>query len=395
VSARSGFLDEATLPDAALAYAGMGWPVFPLKPGDKVPLIPKAEGGNGVHDATTDPDQIREWWERQPDANIGVAAGVASWTLDLDFAGFLAEEPDGADTFLALERRFGRMPETVRQQTGGLGWQRFFAPDPRIRNGVKLLPGLDTRAAGGYVAAPPSVHPSGRRYRWIVPPGEAELAQAPEWLVALLEPVELPEPVPPPRPARVGDLSRYAAAAVDKAGERVAAASGRAAVRHAGARGVRARPAGRGRGAAPRRGQGRAGRGRAAHALGHRPGQARQALQAVDQARGRVARRPGAGRRRGQAPDPGGPAMSANTADFLDELAKKDPKAAERLRKAEAAHDKANGHAKEEAPDTGQEGAAEPATGRADTHHQLCRAEGADARRRGASSSTSGCRPGA
>jgi hypothetical protein len=124
------------------------------------------------------------------------------------------------------------MPETVRQQTGGLGWQRFFAPDPRIRNGVKLLPGLDTRAAGGYVAAPPSVHPSGRRYRWIVPPGEAELAQAPEWLVALLEPVELPEPAPPPRPARTGDLSRYAAAAVDKAGERVAAApSGSSATR--------------------------------------------------------------------------------------------------------------------------------------------------------------------
>ena len=52
--------------------------------------------------------------------------------------------------------------------------------------------------------------------------------------------------------------------------------------------------------------------------------------------------------------------MTANTVDFLDELAKKDPKAAERLRKAEAAHDKANGHAKEEAPNTGQEGAAEP-----------------------------------
>ena len=51
--------------------------------------------------------------------------------------------------------------------------------------------------------------------------------------------------------------------------------------------------------------------------------------------------------------------MTANTADFLDELAKKDPKAAERLRTAEAAHDKANGHAKEEAPNTGQEGAAE------------------------------------
>ena len=224
MTALARVLDGPALPDAALAYAGLDWPVFPLKPGDKVPLIPKTEGGNGVRDATTDPDQIRAWWECHPDANIGIAAGSSFWVLDLDFAGFLAEKPDGADTFLALERRFGRMPETVRQQTGGLGWQRFFAPDPRIRNGVKLLPGLDTRAAGGYVAAPPSVHPSGRRYRWIAPPGEAGLAQAPDWLVALLEPVELPEPAPPPRPARTGDLSRYAAAAVEKACERVAGA---------------------------------------------------------------------------------------------------------------------------------------------------------------------------
>ena len=117
------------------------------------------------------------------------------------------------------------MPETVRQQTGGLGWQRFFAPDPRLRNGVRVLPGLDTRAAGGYVAAPPSVHPSGRRYRWIVPPGEAEPARAPEWLVALLEPVESPEPVAPARRGPPADLSRYAAAALEKATGRVAAAS--------------------------------------------------------------------------------------------------------------------------------------------------------------------------
>lgn len=216
--------DGTPLLEAALAYAARGWPVFPLRPRDKIPLIPKAEGGNGVHDATTDPDAIGAWWERRPDANVGLAAGAAFWVLDLDFAGFFADEPDGADTFVALERRFGRLPETVRQQTGGLGWQRFFAADPGIRNGVRMLPGLDTRAAGGYVAAPPSVHPGGRLYRWIVPPGAGELAPAPEWLVALLEPVELPEPVAPARPFATGDLSRYATAAIERACERVAAA---------------------------------------------------------------------------------------------------------------------------------------------------------------------------
>jgi hypothetical protein len=140
MNARSGFLDEAALPDAALAYAALGWPVFPLRPGDKIPLIPKTEGGNGVHDATTDPDQLREWWDRQPDANIGLAAGVTSWCSTSTSSDFLAEEPDGADTLLALERRFGPLPETVRQQTGGLGWQRFFTPDPRIRTASGCCP---------------------------------------------------------------------------------------------------------------------------------------------------------------------------------------------------------------------------------------------------------------
>src|SRR3954453_18758431 len=92
------------LSGSALAYAERGWPVFPLRPREKVPLIAKAAGGNGVHDATTDLDQISAWWTRCPRANIGLAAGPAFWVLDVDYAGFFAEEPDGADTLTALQR---------------------------------------------------------------------------------------------------------------------------------------------------------------------------------------------------------------------------------------------------------------------------------------------------
>src|SRR3954447_22191634 len=112
MSPPAGFLDDA------LAYAARGWPVFPLRPGEKVPLIAKAAGGNGCHDATCDEAQIREWWGRRPAANIGLAAGAAFWVLDVDYAGFFAEEPDGADTITALQRRFGRAapppPPTTR-----------------------------------------------------------------------------------------------------------------------------------------------------------------------------------------------------------------------------------------------------------------------------------------
>ena len=65
------------LADVALAYAEAGWEVFPLR--GKVPAIPKADGGKGVLDATTDLEQVAAWWHRMPDANIGgrVPEGVA------------------------------------------------------------------------------------------------------------------------------------------------------------------------------------------------------------------------------------------------------------------------------------------------------------------------------
>ena len=124
-----------------------------------------------------------------PTANVGLAAGAAFWVLDVDYKGWPgvdpdAAYPDGADTLAALQRRFGRLPPTVRQYTGGMGWQLFFQPDPRIKNGVKVLPGLDTRAGGGYVVAPPSLHPSGRALPLARRPRRGRVAAAPGWLVA-------------------------------------------------------------------------------------------------------------------------------------------------------------------------------------------------------------------
>src|SRR5262249_7331803 len=62
----------------------------------------------------------------------------------------------------------------------------FKMPDASIRNSAgKLGPGLDIRATGGYVLAPPSVHPSGRRYEWSVDCANA-IAAAPAWLLQII-----------------------------------------------------------------------------------------------------------------------------------------------------------------------------------------------------------------
>ena len=39
---------------------------------------------HGLKDATTDPDQIREWWSEWPDANVAVRTGDDLVVLDID-----------------------------------------------------------------------------------------------------------------------------------------------------------------------------------------------------------------------------------------------------------------------------------------------------------------------
>ena len=50
----------------------------------------------------------------------------------------------------------------------------------------RIGPGLDVRADGGYIVAPPSIHPSGRRYIFSIDYAAAP-AIAPAWLIQLAQ----------------------------------------------------------------------------------------------------------------------------------------------------------------------------------------------------------------
>lgn len=146
----------ARLPAAALIYAGRGWPVFPLKGRAKTPLT-----RHGFHDATTEPTQVQEWWARWPRANIGIACGHACDVLDVD-------GPDGRAALHQLLQDLAVTPAGWVASLSGRpdgGRHYWFAPTgrERIRG---LRPHLDWLGHKGYVIAPPSVHPSGRVYRW-------------------------------------------------------------------------------------------------------------------------------------------------------------------------------------------------------------------------------------
>ena len=174
------------LADFALAYARRGWAVFPLKERSKQPLIPKKFGGKGLLDATRDEPTVREWWRKWPAANIGVATGGSSgfFVVDID------PGHGGEEALMALIEAHGGWPETVFSRTGGGGVHYLFRAVPGLRNDQagKLGAGIDIRADGGYIAAPPSVHPSGRLYAWDVDhhPDDLALAEAPAWLLERL-----------------------------------------------------------------------------------------------------------------------------------------------------------------------------------------------------------------
>lgn len=170
---------KGSLGAAALYYASLGWPVFPLVPSDKIPLFSKKNGGNGVKDATTDAEQVTAWWTDHPDANIGLATGGASSLYVVDVDG-----PDG-ETSLA---RYGALPVVPESHTGK-GRHLVFRLEHGRNTAGKLGPKIDTRGEGGYIVAPPSIHPNGHRYRWHVPPHKAEVVDLPEALQAALSSV--------------------------------------------------------------------------------------------------------------------------------------------------------------------------------------------------------------
>jgi hypothetical protein len=162
---------EQSLLEAALGYAAQGIPVFPLKAKEKVPLTVR-----GFKDATTDEQTIRAWWTRWPNANVGIPTGAASgWAVvDIDAQG------GGLDSLKELVDAYGEIPTGRRSKTGNGGAHLIFQHVNGFRNSAsKLAKGIDTRGDGGYIVAPPSVHPNGTVYQWT---DEGEPGELPAWL---------------------------------------------------------------------------------------------------------------------------------------------------------------------------------------------------------------------
>lgn len=170
---------NTTTIDFALAYAKTGWQSFPCLPRDKKPMVRWADM------ATLETNMLTGWWDTTPNANIAIACGRRSGIVVLD----VDSDHDGYESLALLAVEYGALPETPMSKTGSGGRHIFFKhPGVEIRNSAgKLGAGLDIRGDGGYVVAPPSVHPNGNRYEWIVKPSQTPLADMPDWMIELLQ----------------------------------------------------------------------------------------------------------------------------------------------------------------------------------------------------------------
>jgi len=222
--------------DHALDYAARGLPVFPCnptptKPKAKTPLTP-----HGFKDATTNPNQIRAWWQQWPTALIGGAMGSASGLFAVDPD--VPKEPgdaDGLAAWNALAEQHGGIPPTHSHETPSGGRHVLFAYPEGLRitnkEGALKGTGINVRGDGGYVIMAPSQMADGRVYRVADEFDFWQFAPAPGWLLDMItaEPEKTEEPRPDPeqksedRGRRTGSaIERYVAAAVEKECEIVA-----------------------------------------------------------------------------------------------------------------------------------------------------------------------------
>jgi hypothetical protein len=184
--------DFADPTEWARMYRGCGLQVVPaMSPRDnktqwKRPALPKWRALE--HELT--PDFSFERWygdngEHARRYNMGLITGACSggvFVVDLD----LHKNPAAQAWWyemLDLQQGAGDL-ETAEQATGGGGVQLFFrAPANWTPPTCKTSIGVDIRGQGGFAMMPPSMHESGKNYRWKpgLEPWSVEIAEAPAW----------------------------------------------------------------------------------------------------------------------------------------------------------------------------------------------------------------------
>ncbi len=161
---------------AALEYASYGWHVIPVRARTKSPWF--SEWQTKV---SCDPVVIRGWWSRWPESNVGVQLGEKSGIIDVE-CDSMEEEQD----YLAL---FSNNPPVTPTFGSSRGKHRLFKgrldlPARAVVKIGRICVRIGGGAKGSQSVFPPSIHPSGAQYRWLVTPEDCPPPPLPDEIFA-------------------------------------------------------------------------------------------------------------------------------------------------------------------------------------------------------------------
>lgn len=165
--------------EEALTYLEMGWCVYPAHSVDyrgwcscgrrDCPTPGKHPIGRWVdfQNRLPSPREVKLWFVM--DCNIGTVTGSVSKLVVVD-----VDDDQGRENV----HKLGLTP-TLTARTGGGGYHHFYYYDGKYQSKVKIVGGVDIRGEGGYIILPPSLHVSGKHYKWLEPRPMARFDPAP------------------------------------------------------------------------------------------------------------------------------------------------------------------------------------------------------------------------
>jgi putative DNA primase/helicase len=144
---RRRLIGDLLLVEESLWFLNRGFSVVPLKPGAKKPLIKWEQ----YQKRKPTEEEVREWWRKWPEANIGIVCGRVSGLVVIDHDEYRGVKlPDGWDP--------GSEP-TPLVKTPRAGWHYYYRlpNDPDFPTRSFDYKGIEIKADGKYVVAPPSL----------------------------------------------------------------------------------------------------------------------------------------------------------------------------------------------------------------------------------------------
>jgi hypothetical protein len=163
--------------DLITLYQERGFSFFPLRKKSKKPIFDWA----AWQTRRPSNEEVKTWQDQGLLNQVAIVCGAISGIFVLD-----VDDPEVFDSWMLAQHH--PMPPSPTVRTGKGRHIYFRHPGGKIKNSTKKIPGADIKADGGYVVAPPSIHPGGKPYEWIeFLDLSQDMSDPPPWLTEFIE----------------------------------------------------------------------------------------------------------------------------------------------------------------------------------------------------------------